>query len=196
MTRRRHLAAPFAPVVALLFAGCASFVAGCAAQSAPVASSSTMADRAPSGAVAAADASSNDLEGQIAALGAAEAQIARAIHVSLPGMTGKDADRKKAEDQERAREPSSLATASPSSPPPLKAGQSSMPGVFRAGDDGMGGADACTTACSALSSMERAARHLCNLTGDGDARCDNARSRVSGASERVMASCPACSTSN
>ena len=187
MTRRRHLAAPFAPVVALLFAGCASFVAGCAAQSAPVASSSTMADRAPSGAVAAADASSNDLEGQIAALGAAEAQIARAIHVSLPGMTGKDADRKKAEE---------LATASPSSPPPLKAGQSSMPGVFRAGDDGMGGADACTTACSALSSMERAARHLCNLTGDGDARCDNARARVSGASERVMASCPACSTSN
>ena len=187
MTRRRHLAPPFAPIAVLLFAGCAS-------QGAPVAPSSTTADRAPSGAVASADALSNDLEGQIAALSAAEAQIARIMHISLPGMTGKDADKKKAEEQERAREPSSLATASPSSPSAPKAGQS-MPGVFRAGDD-MGGADACTTACSALSSMERAARHLCNLTGDGDARCDNARLRVSGASERVMASCPACSTSN
>jgi hypothetical protein len=157
----------------------------------------SMADRAPSGAVTSADAPSSDLEGQIAALSAAEAQIVNAIHVTLPRLNAKDGDGKKAEEQERTREPSSLATASPSSPPPpQKAGQSSMPGVFRAGDDGMGGADACTTACSALSSMERAAKHLCDLTGDGDARCDNARSRVSGATERVMSSCPACTTSN
>lgn len=187
MTRRRHLAALFAPVGALLFAGCA-------AQSPPVAPSA-MPDRAP--AATSADAPANDLEGQIAALGAAEAQIVNAIHVSLPGTAGKDADRKKGEEQERAREPSSLATASPSSPPaPKAAGQSSMPGAFRAGDGDYGNADACTTACSALSSMERAAKHLCDLTGDGDARCDNARSRVSGATERVMSSCPACTTSN
>lgn len=196
MTRRRHLAAPLAPAAALLFAGSAALFAGCAAQSAPVAPSSAMAERPPSGAAVSADAPSNDLDGQIAALGAAEAQIARVMHVTLPGMPAKDGDKKKAEEQEHAREPSTLATASPSSPPAPRAAQGSMPGVFRAGDDGMGGADACTTACSALSSMERAARHLCDLTGDGDERCDNARQRVSGATERVMSSCPACTTSN
>ena len=191
MTRRRHLTALFAPVAALIFAGCA-------AQSPPVAPSASMADRAPGGTAAFADAPSSDLQGQIAALSAAEAQIVNAIHVALPGIPAKDGDKKKTEEQERVREPSSLANASPPSPPaPKSAGQSSMPGVFRAGDDGMGGgADACATACSALSSMERAAKHLCDLTGDGDARCDNARSRVSGATERVMSSCPACTTSN
>jgi hypothetical protein len=106
----------------------------------------------------------------------------------------KDGDKKKAEEQETRRDPSSLSTASPSTPSAPKAGQAS--GSFRAGDDGLGGADPCVTACSALSSMERAARHLCDLTGDGDERCDNARSRVSGATERVTASCPACPPAN
>jgi hypothetical protein len=53
--------------------------------------------------------------------------------------------------------------------------------------------DPCSTACSALASMERAASHLCNLTGDGDARCQSARTRTQSAAARVRASCPSCS---
>ena len=187
MTRRRHLAALFAPVAALL-------LAACAAQNAPVAPSavadaSNVKSDAPRREVA-----ESDVEGQIAAMSVAEDQIGRAIH-RWPASGLKDGDdKKKAEEQETRREPSSLATASPSSPPAPKAGQAS--GSFRAGDDGLGGADPCVTACSALSSMERAARHLCELTGDGDARCDSARSRVSGATGRVTASCPACPPAN
>jgi hypothetical protein len=136
----------------------------------------------------------SDVEGQIAAMSVAEDQIGRAIH-RWPATGGlKDGDKKKAEEQETRRDPSSLSTASPGTAPAPKAGQAS--GSFRAGEDGLGGADPCVTACSALSSMERAARHLCDLTGDGDARCDSARSRVSGATERVTASCPACPPAN
>ena len=183
MTRRRHLAALFAPVAALL-------LAACAAQNAPVAPASAAADApAMKGDAPMTEAAMSDLQGQIAALGAAEDQIGRAIH-RWPAGRAKTGTDKKAEEQETRREPSSLATASPTTPPPMKAGQAS--GSYRAGDDGLGGADLCVTACSALSSMERAARHLCDLTGDGDARCDSARSRVSGATERVTASCPAC----
>jgi hypothetical protein len=180
MTRRRHLAALFAPVGALFFAACA-------AQNAPVAPAAVSAD-AP-----ARELGANDLEGQIAALGAAEDQIARAFQ-RLPRGGVKDEATKKAEEQEHARGPSSLATASPTTAPPSKSEQSSA-GAYRANDDA-GSVDQCATACSALSSMGRAARHLCDLTGDGDARCDNARTRVSGATEKVMASCPACAPVN
>jgi len=51
---------------------------------------------------------------------------------------------------------------------------------------------ACHTACRALASMERSATHLCELTGDGDPRCGDARSRLSAASAKVKASCPMC----
>ncbi len=188
MTRRRHLAALFAPAAALL-------LAACAAQNAPVAPAAAAADApAIKGDAPLTEAAMSDLQGQIVALGAAEDQIGRAIH-RWPAGGLKDGADKKAEEQDHKREPSSLATASPSTaPPPPKVGQAS--GSFRAGDDGVGGADPCVTACSALSSMGRAARHLCDLTGDGDARCDSARSRVSGATERVTASCPACSPGN
>jgi hypothetical protein len=53
--------------------------------------------------------------------------------------------------------------------------------------------DACSTACSALASMERATEHLCDLAGAGDARCTTARTRVKNASLRVRAACPICS---
>ncbi|MEP7123313.1 MAG: hypothetical protein ABJE95_20475 [Byssovorax sp.] len=185
MTRRRHLAALFAPAAALLLAACAAQNAPVAPASPAAADASAMKD-APRKEVA-----EGDLEAPLAALGAAEDQIGRAIHRWPAGLKGESND-KKAEEQERARGPSSLATASPSVPAP-KVGQASG-GSFRAGDDGVG--DACTTACSALGSMQRAAKHLCDLTGDGDERCDSAKSRVSGATERVTASCPACSPSN
>lgn len=52
--------------------------------------------------------------------------------------------------------------------------------------------DPCATACSALASMERAADHLCVITGEGDDRCSSARGRVTRANDRVRAQCPAC----
>ena len=188
MTRRRHLAALFAPVAALFLAACAAQSPPVAPGAPPMADASVMKLDAPR-----RDIAEGDVEGQIAAMSVAEDQIGRAIH-RWPASGRTNGDKKKAEEQERSRDPSSLATASPSTAPAPKAGQAS--GSFRAGDDGVGGADPCVTACSALSSMERAARHLCELTGDGDERCDSARSRVSGATERVTASCPACPPAN
>jgi hypothetical protein len=170
MTRRRHLAAPLAPLAALLLTACAS-----SAAKTPAASS---ADAAPSSADR-PEAALNDLEGQIAALGAAEAQLDRAIRRPPADSVGKDS---KKEEQERAPTPGT----------PMKSGQAGAQKAYRAGADDLAGADPCVTACSALSSMERAARHLCDLTGDGDARCGSARERVAGATERVTASCPAC----
>jgi len=170
MTQRRHLAAPLAPLAALLLAACA--------QSAPPrgpAAEATLASAAMP-----RDAAPNDLEGQLAALGAAEAQLDRVIRRppagAASGVTTKDI---KKEEQD-----------SPSAP--RRVGQAEAEKAYRAGTDDLAGADPCATACSALGSMERAARHLCDLTGDGDVRCDNARSRVAGATERVSASCPVC----
>jgi len=48
----------------------------------------------------------------------------------------------------------------------------------------------CAAACRALSSMERAAEHLCAL--DGGAECTRARERVEAARERVRAACGGC----
>ncbi|AUX43140.1 hypothetical protein SOCE26_045830 [Sorangium cellulosum] len=50
----------------------------------------------------------------------------------------------------------------------------------------------CETACRALASMERAAQHLCGLSGDADQRCDAARTRVKSATDRVATQCPRC----
>jgi hypothetical protein len=50
----------------------------------------------------------------------------------------------------------------------------------------------CTRACKALASMERAANGLCELTGDGDARCDSARERLRAAQELVRRTCSSC----
>jgi predicted RNA-binding Zn-ribbon protein involved in translation (DUF1610 family) len=52
--------------------------------------------------------------------------------------------------------------------------------------------DSCSTACSALASMTRAAEHLCSLAGAADTRCTSARTRVHAATTRVHASCPTC----
>jgi hypothetical protein len=98
----------------------------------------------------------------------------------------------------------SAAPAAPLPPPPAEA----RPGVLREAQHDAGTAkksaapstpaspatalDACSTACSALASMARAADHLCSLAGAGDARCTSARTRVTAASARVHASCPAC----
>jgi len=52
--------------------------------------------------------------------------------------------------------------------------------------------DPCMTACRALQSMGRAATHLCDLTGNGDARCANAKDRVRRAEDLVRQRCPGC----
>ncbi len=169
MTRRRLLAAPLAPLAALLLAACAQNNA----TKAPVASA---ADAAPSSADPPREAALNDLEEQLAALGAAEAQLDRAMGRSPAG------DSKKKEEQESA----------PPASAPRKTGQGAAQKASRSGSDDLVGGNPCAMACSALGSMERAARHLCDLTGDGDARCDSARARVVGATERVSASCSVC----
>lgn len=171
MTQRRHLAAPLAPVAALLLAACAS---------APPKAPATEA--APAMATASTFAAPSDLEGQLAALGAAEAQLDLAIRRS-PAQAGSAKDDQKKETRDGERVPT---------PAPRRAEESEEQKALRMSGDTGAAANPCVTACSALGSMERAAKHLCDLTGDGDARCDNARSRVSGATERVSASCPAC----
>jgi hypothetical protein len=54
----------------------------------------------------------------------------------------------------------------------------------------------CASMCKALSSMQRAADHLCGLTKDdgdsGKKRCDDAQAKVDGAKERVKATCGGC----
>jgi hypothetical protein len=178
MTRRRHLAAPLAPVAALLLAACAS--------SSPSAPTAPAAAYAPSMEATPAAPAPNDLEGQLAALGAAEAQLDLAIRRSPLALSRSAMDQKKEErDAERDQQPKS----------PGRAVESEAQKGVSASADSVAPADPCATACSALSSMERATKHLCDLTGDGDARCDSARSRVSGATERVTASCPACAGS-
>ena len=174
MTRRRHLAAPLAPFAALLLAACAS--------SPPSAPAAPAAKSAPSMGAATADAAPNDLEGQLAALSAAELQLDRAIRGSSIDPARSTTAQKKESDDARDATPSA----------PRKAGEPEAQKGVGASAGGVATADPCATVCAALSSMERATKHLCDLTGDGDARCDSARARVSGATERVTASCPAC----
>ncbi|MDI1481389.1 hypothetical protein [Polyangium sp. y55x31] len=52
--------------------------------------------------------------------------------------------------------------------------------------------DPCMTACRALQSMGRAATHLCDLAGEGDTRCANAKDRVRRAEDLVRQRCPGC----
>jgi hypothetical protein len=50
-------------------------------------------------------------------------------------------------------------------------------------------ASSCPSACSALGSMTRATDHLCSLTGEGDVRCADARTRTKSATTRVQGAC-------
>lgn len=53
--------------------------------------------------------------------------------------------------------------------------------------------DRCEVACKALASMKRSADRVCEMTGEGDTRCEHLRERVERARSRVYESCPACS---
>lgn len=52
----------------------------------------------------------------------------------------------------------------------------------------------CTNACRALASLERATGHLCNLATQADdrRRCEDAKTRVFQARDRIRASCGTC----
>lgn len=98
-----------------------------------------------------------------------------------------------------APEPAGVAaTAEPyASPPTPPATQATQPApaepLSGTADEQRPAADPCTVACRALASMERAAGHLCGLSGDSDPTCTSARERVKAASARVAARC-ACGT--
>ncbi len=47
----------------------------------------------------------------------------------------------------------------------------------------------CATACKALESLARAARHICDVAPE---KCDEAKSRLRAAADRVHAACPQC----
>lgn len=121
---------------------------------------------------AAGEPSPADLQGQIAALDEAEARITQLF-----------GERREAEEAKPA-----------ASPPKTPKATDQATGVKKdkGAEQQLAQGDACGTACSALSSMERAAVHLCGLAGEGDPRCEGARTRVRSAADRVRASCPAC----
>lgn len=78
-------------------------------------------------------------------------------------------------------------------PPDQPVAQAAAPTAGRAeqvSTDAAG--DPCSIACRALASMDRAATHLCGLSGESDPACTSARERVKNASDRVSARC-ACS---
>ncbi len=76
--------------------------------------------------------------------------------------------------------------AQPSPPDPRPASESPQPETRLAAES------PCTKACRALASMRRAADRLCELTGEGDERCQDVRDRVKVARKRVQSRCPAC----
>lgn len=53
--------------------------------------------------------------------------------------------------------------------------------------------DRCDVACKALASMKRSADGVCDMTGEGDTRCERLRDRVERARSTVYDRCPACS---
>ena len=126
-----------------------------------------------------------DVEGTIALLDRAEAELAGAIGSPGPGGRAGAAD----------AQSDAAASAAPASEPAEAKAEAAgeedddegSPTAQRAAP-----ADPCETACRALASMRRAAEHLCGLAGEQDGRCAAARERVRGADERVRAACPRC----
>ncbi|MCC6553242.1 MAG: hypothetical protein IT372_09515 [Polyangiaceae bacterium] len=134
-----------------------------------------------------------DVEGTIALLDRAEADLAGAIG-GAPARRARDG-------QPAADAPAGgEAAPEPAPPPPPPATQAAPAAEKPAGaapakeeQEMPVSASPCATACRALASMRRAAEHLCGLAGQEDARCGSARERVQRAGERVHAACPACS---
>lgn len=77
-------------------------------------------------------------------------------------------------------------------PPPLSPAQQPSPTADplsgNTGSEAPAG-DPCLVACRALASMQRAANHLCGLSGEAQDPCASARERVKNANARVAARC-------
>lgn len=96
-----------------------------------------------------------------------------------------------------APEAAPSASAMPGQPSPPVEPQAQPTVITKGAETGAGQAaqmsdqsDPCSVACRALASMERAANHLCGLSGEGDPTCTSARTRVKNATDRVSARCP------
>jgi transposase len=87
---------------------------------------------------------------------------------------------------QRKAGPADEAPEKPMEPAPAAAGHD---GGYR---QAPGSGDPCAVACRALAAMASSADRLCRLAGENDGRCDDARSRVRGATARVGSACPSC----
>jgi hypothetical protein len=158
-----------APAAAIALASLALALSACAAPAMP-------------GANAPERPLPSDVEGTVALFDESEAELlgalgqAPASAVATPGGAGADATAP-------AQEPGPLAK--------KEAAVADSPEVVEEERDVA--RDPCAIACRALTSMQRAARHLCGLTGEEDSRCGNARARAAGAAQRVREACPRCS---
>jgi hypothetical protein len=111
---------------------------------------------------------------EMLALGKAEEQIDQLVaRRDAPGRAKVTPSPGDAPEPEKPTAP-----AQPSTPAPMAEGQG----------------DRCAVACRALASMASSADRLCRLAGETDGRCDDARSRVRGATARVGAACPQCAS--
>ncbi|MEO7328907.1 MAG: hypothetical protein ABI193_10035 [Minicystis sp.] len=126
--------------------------------------------------LAAKEEAPETLEAQLAALAAAEGQIAQVL--------GDGAKKVGERDEVGGRTPAG-------GPRPGAARGGVAPGKPAAGEMEKVGSS-CALACSALASMNRAVSHLCALAGEGDRRCEDGRTRERSATQRVHASCPSC----
>ncbi len=61
-------------------------------------------------------------------------------------------------------------------------------------DSAQSSPDPCATACRALGSMDRAASHLCDLSGEDNVRCASAKDRLRRAGDLVRQRCPSCAS--
>jgi hypothetical protein len=118
----------------------------------------------------------SDVDGTVARLDEAEAELAGALGPaadSAAPLGGAEATT-----IQEARPPAKKETLAAEAP-----ASEEQQGVAR---------DPCAVACRALASMQRAAAHLCGLTGEQDGRCESARTRAATASARVREACPRC----
>jgi len=122
-----------------------------------------------------------DVAGTLAEMDRAEADLAQALGDAPVGGTTASSGTPAAPAGDGAG-----AAVTPATPPrPLDTSAPKAEGKNK--DDEGGG---CNIAKRALGSLQRAAEHLCGLTGEADPRCDTARGRAHRAAERVGASCP------
>ena len=163
-----RLSTPAVPPSRALFASLALVTAlaaaGCGAGAEPQAKS-------------AGGAPLTDADSALAELTRAEGEVS-----SLLGPAGAPQPQATAAPQAEA----TVASGGSAPPPPQPAEPASKQAVQLADRP----ADACSIACRALASMERAASHLCGLSGEADPSCTSARERVKNATDRVSARCP------